>query len=609
MAINLSNEQRNIVEAGDGPILVLAGPGSGKTRVVIERIKHLLLKQNGGKILAITFSNMAADEMSGRLSEDESLTTDDVNRVTVSTIHSFCLDLFYSYSYLINMPDNISIVEKDEDRIRILKDILVNHDYLDIEENIDGIDKKASYFLNQISSIKRELKGERDINDPVMREVFNLYNAELLNQNYIDFDDILLLSYRILSENPSVCTIFSNVYNYVFVDEAQDLNFAQYVIINTIFSNKETNICLVGDSNQSIYGFNGSSSKYMLVDYVSYYRPTQYKLEKNFRSARKIVEFADTFKKTKSSIDCFYDGLLLAYSFYDEESEADFISRCINKLMEKGYKDIDHNLSFSDFGIIARNRYSLDTIVKSLQKYQMPLYIKKSKSGIELDSTTIQILDLCIRLLMNEKDYLHKSDLFSLLKVNDLSDDWQNLVVQSGYDYIIDLSNNMLNDPNNIDYYFQTLSQEIETHIQDEQEKIFALRDIQEYKKHWCKFCLTTPENKRSLLSFRNAISLGKTAESSTNEGINILSAHMSKGLQFDVVFIVGLTEGSFPDYRSVYAGGNEIEQEKNNMYVAVTRAKRICVLTYPRTRTTKFGSFKQKASRFLDNVTVQEKN
>ena len=609
MSVNLSKEQKNIVEAPDGPILVLAGPGSGKTRVVIERIKHLLLTKEDERILAITFSNMAADEMRDRLNEDDSLTTDKIDLVSVNTIHSFCLDLFCSYSYLINLPDNISVIEKDEDRIRIIKNIIVNHNFIDLDVDSENLNKKASFILNSISSLKRELKDERAIEDATLKEIYSLYNAELINQNYIDFDDILLLSYRILVENPSVCNIFSNVYNYVFVDEAQDLNLAQYAIINTIFSKKNTNICFVGDPNQSIYGFNGSSSKYMLNDFVSYYNPTQYKLEKNYRSAKRIVEFADTFKKTKSTIDCFYDGMLSTFSFVNEQSEANFIRRCINRLIENGYKDIDHKLSFSDFAVIGRNRYSLDTIIKTLQEHGLPIYIKKSKSGIELDSTVMRIFDLSIRLLINEKDYIHRTDLFSLLRIKNSNSDWKQAMIQSGYDYILDLSEKMLTDPINIDYYFQLISETIESHMPNGQEKEFALCDIQEYKNHWNKYCLITSENKRSLLAFRNAISLGKTADNSASDGVNILSAHMSKGLQFDVVFIVGLTEGSFPDYRSVINGGSELEQEKNNMYVAVTRAKRICILTYPRTRTNKYGNFAQKKSRFLADVKVEEKN
>ena len=607
MSIYLSEEQQKVIEVLDGPILVKAGPGSGKTRVVIEKIKHILFNRPGDKILAITFSNMAANEMRERLESDDEISDSILNYVNVNTIHSFCLDLFSSYSYLIGVDSDITIIDSDSEKLKIIKNLIVNNQF-DTNYEAD-LNQYASKMLKEISSIKRDLKSGREIEDANLREIFDLYNFELLRQNCLDFDDILYYSYKILSEYPNVCNIYSKMYNYVFVDEAQDLNYSQYVIINTLFSDKNTNICFVGDSNQSIYGFNGSSSKYMTKYFVDYYNPAIFELTKNFRSARLIVDFANNFKNTKSSLDCYYDGVMKAYAFDDERAESEYIVKSIKFLLQNGYKDIEHVLTYSDFAIIGRNRYSLDKVTDSLVDAGIPVFIKKNTSGIALDSYIMQLFDLCVRLVNNEKDKLHADELISYLKLDYQSNDWRKAISSSKLSFLLEIANKMHENGFNIDYYFDLLKDKInknDSFVNDD--KYVAIQDIEEYKKHWDRFCRITLSQGRNLLNFRNAISLGKTAETSEKNGVNIISAHMSKGLQFDVVFIVGMTEGSFPDYRAIKGEKENLEQEKNNMYVAVTRAKRICILTYPLIRRNSYGSFKQKQSQFLDGIKVQRK-
>ena len=274
MRLNLSPIQQRIVDHIDGALLVKAGPGSGKTRVLIERIKKLLVTKKRNKILALTFSNLAAEEMKSRLQEDARI-DDYIDNVTVGTIHSFCLEIVQKRGNLIGLGSDLVLFEDTNDRQTVLRDIFHRDtELLSILKNKSKPDVFLSQCLNLISEQKRKFISPElcELKEPFPR-IYSGYNQYLREQNAIDFDDILFYAYLILIENPSVVRLYNSLYRYICVDEAQDLNFAQYELLKALCGTEYKNVMFVGDENQSIYGFNVSDSSFMTISFVKAFYP------------------------------------------------------------------------------------------------------------------------------------------------------------------------------------------------------------------------------------------------------------------------------------------------------------------------------------------------
>lgn len=609
--MNLSEKQRQIVNFTDGALLVEAGPGSGKTRVLIERIKHLINNSKRGKVLALTFSNMAADEMKTRLSEDSSF-EENVDRVTVGTIHSFCLDLVQSRGNLIGLSTDIVLFENEDDRKTVLKDAFIENPELNaFLSSRNDKQKILQSALQLIAERKKEFILPENCNDNApFPMIYSEYNKKLIEQNAMDFDDILLFAYRILVENPRVVQMYNSLYKYICVDESQDLNFAQYQVIKALCGDSFKNLMLVGDANQSIYGFNGSSSVYMSKSFVEDFNPTRFVLNENYRSAKRIVEFANQLEHYDSVTNYVYDGELCAYCFDNEESEAKYIVDKIEQLIRDGHPDVEDTITENSIAVIARNRYVFNKLEHELANRNLSFYFKKTISGIENESDLMKVFDLSIRILINSRDYIHLNQLMKLTGyaergASSYSDGLsiiKNALESSKYSIIIPALEKLNTETLNVNNSLVAI-QELLPSFSDNERYLISM-DIDQWRKHWTKYCMIVPKENRSLTSFRNLISLGKTAATEAHTGISLLTAHMSKGLQYDVVFVMGLCEGVFPDYRAINEGEKQLAQEKNNMYVAVTRAKRLCYMTFPKKKMMPWGDIKyQTPSRYIKGI------
>ena len=610
--MNLSIKQKAIVEHIDGAILVNAGPGSGKTRVLTERVKYLLSVKKRGKILALTFSNMAAEEMRSRLDNDP-VVGEAIERVTIGTIHSFCLDIIQSRGYLIGLRPDVSLFENENDRKSILRSVYAEDSQFKM---LLSRQKKPENFLSDclaiISEQKRSLLSPDlcDVENP-FPDIYKKYNDVLRNQNAMDFDDILFYAYHILTENLDVGKLYNSVYRYVCIDEAQDLNNAQYRVIQALCNTDFRNIMMVGDANQSIYAFNGSSSKYMSHFFVKDFNPVQYTLYENFRSAKKIIQFANNLTGNQDDISkYYYEGEVSISAFADETVESQSVRNTIQCLLLNGHRDIESPVRYENIAIIARNKYVFSQLERELTKAEIPFYYKKTLSGITFETSFMEAFDLILRLLMNPMDLYHRQLLCKLISANfpasideyDTKQQIEHLLAsQNDYAWLkCALSLVSIDKALDFDNVLDTLKESIPFTLSDD-DKYLLEADLNEWRKHWNKFKSHVSRENRTLVSFRNAISLGKTHEIDTESGVVLLTAHMSKGLEFEVVFVIGLTEGTFPDYRAVNSGGESMTQEKNNMYVAVTRAKRLCYLSYPEVKCMPWGDLKkQKPSRFL---------
>lgn len=614
--MQLSQKQLQIVNHKDGALLVEAGPGSGKTRVLIERIKCLLSSSKRGKVLALTFSNLAADEMKDRLSEDRAF-EEQLDRVTAGTIHSFCLDLVQSRGNLIGLNTDMVLFESEDDRKNVLKDVFLGNqqlkDFLVRQQDKNQIMQRTLQLITEQK--KRFVLPENcSINEPFPL-IYSEYNRKLIDQNAMDFDDILFFAYRILTENPSVVHVYNSLYRYICIDEAQDLNFAQYQVIKALCGDSFNNVMLVGDANQSIYGFNGSDSDFMTKSFVVDFSPVIYKLNDNYRSAKRIVEFANRLEHYDSITNYVYDGELLATKLADESAEAKFVADKIEELIKNGHPDVEGQLSVNRIAVIARNKYVFSHLEKELSDRNIPFSFKKNSTGIDNESDYMKVFGLAIRILINKKDYIHLTQLKKAVGFSGNITDNKNengitvlreVLTKTDYESMIPalevLSKEVLNFSAALNYLDNILSSF------DDDERYLISMDIQQWRNHWSKYCMLVPKENRTLTSFRNQISLGKTRETEDNNGIAFLTAHMSKGLQFDVVFIIGLSEGTFPDYRAIKAGGSQLSQEMNNMYVAVTRAKRLCYMTYPARKRMPWGDIKnQSPSRYIKDIITEQ--
>jgi DNA helicase-2/ATP-dependent DNA helicase PcrA len=610
--MNLSTKQKAIVDHIDGAMLVKAGPGSGKTRVLTERVKHLLSVKKRVKVLALTFSNMAAEEMRARLEKDTDV-GEDVERVAISTIHSFCLDMIQSRGYLIGLRPDISLFENETDRAAILRSVFSGEpEYEAIYRGQAEPDVFLAKILSAVSEQKRALVSPESCNeDEPFPTIYQQYNNALAFQNSMDFDDILFYAYRILTENLDVAKLYNSVYRYVCIDEAQDLNNAQYRVIQALCGASFRNIMMVGDENQSIYAFNGSSSKYMSELFVRDFVPTVFTLDENFRSAKQIIKYANSLIGGNEDVSkYYYEGELSINSYSNEKDEAVAVRSEIEKLIAHGHKDVEGSLSNDSFAVIARNKYVFSSIEEELVANSIPFFYKKTQSGIDYETDYMKAFDLILRLIMNPRDYYHRQELCKLVNADvddDSNDDTIKLIEQllaQGEFGWLNVMLSLITADGFIDFdnVLDSVKANVPTNISDD-DRYLLEKDIAEWQGHWNRFKGHVARENRSLLSFRNAISLGRTQSVEADSGVALLTAHMSKGLEFEVVFIIGLSEGTFPDYRAVKNGGEAMSQEKNNMYVAATRAKRLCFLSYPEIKRMPWNDDKrQSPSRFIAN-------
>lgn len=607
--IKLSPKQNEAVLHENGAILVIASAGSGKTRVLTERIKRLLDKTKR-KILAITFTNKAGEEMRERLGSNEKIKS----QVFIGTFHGFCqqvLEMRYNLVGLSKMPH---IFEDDSDRLELIEQAIestpsYSRKYVMLEQ------KKQREFrydvLSFISSVKRELLSEDELlkgtNDEDLVLLYHSYQEILASQNAIDFDDLIMLTHRLFINNPTVAALYRRTYEYICIDEAQDLNNAQYQLLRSITIDEYRNVMMVGDPNQSIFAFNGSSSSYMSKKFVEDFNPVIIELKENYRSARKVIEAAEKIiPGSNEVINLVIPGIFKIHCAKDEDAESKWIIDKINRLIIKGHhEDIEGQITYEKIAVLARNKYVFTNLENQLKDLSLPYYFKITPGAIKFESKTMNIFDLALRVKINSEDNLHWLRLIQLLKINkEVSlNDLINVIDKEHFKRVIELVVNLNEDGSNFKSSLIKFSDyiKVSNDIKNDDHRKLILDEIEEIKSHWYNYAKKT--EKESLVQFKNAMALGQTHSQSQPKGITLSTVHTMKGQEYDIVFLMGMDDGTFPDYRAINNGGVEMVQEKNNAYVAFTRAKRFLFVTYPEQRQMPWGAVKQRSmSRFLNN-------
>lgn len=605
--INLSPKQQEIVSFVKGAILVRASAGSGKTRVLTERIKRLL-DTTQRKILAITFTNKAGEEMKERLGN-----LDDIKkRLFIGTFHGFCQQVLENHGQLIGFTNIPHIFEDESDRLKLIEQaIQQTPSYQQSYEKLNSKQQKELSYraLNFISEVKRRLLSEdqlleeSDDEDPVL--LYTTYQDILNSQNAIDFDDLILLTYNLFIQNPKIAALYRRTYEYICIDEAQDLNYAQYQLLRSITVNEHRNVMMVGDPNQSIFAFNGSSSEYMTKMFVEDFQPEIVELKENYRSSRRVLLAAQKIINDSCDIiNIYYPGIFEIHKMDDEETEASWIAEKIAELIELGEDDdIEGNITHEKIAILGRNKYVFKHLSEFFDEKGVPYYYKITPGAIKFESKLMKIFDMAFRVKLNPQDTLHWYRLLELCSNPEAKNiqELSNCIDTVAYKEVLNAVIRFNDDGGNLILCLNNLSKFIEenNHIDDDNEKRMILHDIKELLVHWYEYAKRT--DKKSLQQFKNAMALGKTHPLAQKNGITLSTVHTMKGQEYDIVFLMGMDDETFPDYRAIRSGGNEMVQEKNNAYVAFTRSKRFLYVTWPEKRLMPWGNYKNRnISRFL---------
>lgn len=640
---SLSPEQIAIVDqwlqSGE-PMLVEASAGSGKTRVLTESVRQIIESspKSRSKILCLTFTNKAAAEMQERL-KDLSKVKD---RVFIGTTHAFALDIIKSRRHELGMDEMPTIIDKESDKKEIVSEVILSNPFLSrhylnpTSEKITKHKTAAKYqtdLLNKcisfISSKKQKLVSlDSDADSPPGKNwtpgkisLYKDYNDLLRNQNLIDYDDIILLAWKILNERPAVANLYSRIYEYVLVDEAQDLSFAQYEFIKALCGDKIRKVMMVGDANQAIHGYAGASSKFMTEAFVKDFElkeSQKVKIQYNYRSSDAVIELANELAGIhQNTVKSYYKGKVEFCAFDDETAEANWIVKKVNDLIGREEEAYDGKLSLDKIAILGRNRFVFSTLIEKLEEdsaLKDKFFLKKGTGILDPQSTTMKIFDLGIRVLSNQKAYLYFNQLIDVLDapketafaLSSGIQDLKRLLSESSLDYIPQEVFDCLIEcwqsiDKDINKFSNVLDKVLEASqvVEEDHERDLIFNDVEEWKEAWGNYVRSVASSAKSVSDFRRFLAMGVT-KTQSEHGLTLATVHTVKGLEFHVVFLIGMGQGTFPDYRAVRKGA--IEEERNNAYVAVTRAKRELYVSYPVAKSLPWGIQKQPKSEFFRN-------
>jgi DNA helicase-2/ATP-dependent DNA helicase PcrA len=601
--VQLSAEQHRVVEYNDGALLVVAGPGTGKTRVLTERVRRLLTAMPGHfRVLALTFTNKAASEMIERLDDLGELK----KRTFIGTLHRFCLNLLNDRGKLVGITSLPQIFERTEDRSQVLLDSVMAEPELAqaLAEAGDAKErnKRLDDWLRMISYTKAHPITRSEIEDPLEKDIFEVYNSGLRACDAFDFEDLLLLTYGLLTDYPKVADFYRRLYRYICVDEAQDLNEAQYAVIRALCGDDFTNVMMVGDPKQAIYGFNTSSPRYMRM-FAKEFGAKEIELTQNFRSSRAVVELARKLEPNytvEGRLPIRGEAKLLVGT--DEANEAELVVDELETLLANGHPDIEAGVTPSKVAILGRTRFSLLAVEKVLLERAVPFF-KRLSTAHEYESSITDEFILALRVLANPKDRLHLAALAKKWDQPILGD----ATLSSGQEAIevLDkISTEETTSSHSVSVVEAIKAVARQTHRLDLIPGIEVLRhhadaldkenrrtvydDTEVLLSEWDQFLRSSNVAARTIASFLSSMALGIT-QKGDRDGVALLTVHSSKGLEFDVVFVVGMADGVFPDYRA-RGKSRELAEERRNAFVAITRSKRLLYISYPSTRRMPWG-------------------
>ena len=598
----LNDKQKEAASQIDGSILILAGAGSGKTRTITYRIAHMI--ENVGispySILAVTFTNKAAKEMRERVEE---LVGDIAKACTISTFHSFGMRLLRMYAKEVGYNSNFTIYDTDDQK-RMVKAILKGQNL-----SLNGVKLTERDIVSMISKIKEQIKtlDEYSVMNKQIVEVYDKYNKVLLESNAMDFSDILLNTYKLL-QKPEILEKVQNKYKYIMIDEYQDTNNLQYKIIDLI-ARKSSNLCVVGDENQSIYGFRGANILNILNFETNYNNAKIIKLEENYRSTTTILDAAnELIKNNKSSKD---------KKLWTQNGKGDLIKvlACdnardeVSRIIEIIKENHQNGIAYRDMTILYRTNAQSRVFEEGLLRYSIP---HKVFGGISFYSRA-EIKDIIayLSIIVNPQDELNlqriinvpkrkvgekgiekiityaRENNLNLLEVLSHIKEISGLTVVGKekllemYDIIKELRD--LSYIETASYIVQTLIDKIKyiDYIKENYDDAEArIENIDEFKNSILE--LENVVGELRLNEYLENVSLISATDDleEKSDYVKLMTIHNSKGLEFPIVFLVGFENEIFPGSRAMFEE-KEMEEERRLCYVALTRAEKKLYLSH----------------------------
>ena len=628
----LNPDQREAVEKTEGPVLILAGAGSGKTRVLTTRIAHLIEDKGvqASNILAITFTNKAANEMRERV---EDTLASDTKDMWISTFHSCCVRILRKDINRIGYNRSFVIYDTS-DQITLVKDCLK-------ELNLSDKVFEPKVVISTISGAKDKLYSPqkfRDIHidDNRMSKIANiyaLYQERLKRNSALDFDDLIYKTVELFKENPEVLDYYRSRFKYIMVDEYQDTSKAQYELIK-LLAKQHQNICVVGDDDQSIYGWRGADIRNILEFEKDYNDVHTVKLEQNYRSTQIILDAANTVisnnieRKRKKLWSDKKEGELIKIQLAENEiDEADFVSDMIYKICK------EQNRTYKDFAVLYRANAQARPLEDALNRSQIPYNIYGGTKFYERKE--IKDLVAYLRVIQNPQDDISLKRIINVprrgigLRTIEKIEDRASLKQESLYSVLIDIETNSdisTKARNSISGFVDVIgtlrtikevypvSKLIEKVLETtgyleelSKDKSEDSQDRIDNLKEFISIAIEFEQNseEQDLETFLTSIALtSETSDDEVDDKVSLMTIHTSKGLEFPVVFLVGLEEGLFPISRAIRSMNDaDIEEERRLCYVGITRAKEVLYTTLTKKRTLYGKTNPSIASRFMEEL------
>ena len=624
---NLNKAQKEAVLHLDGPLLIVAGAGSGKTKVLTSRIAHIIKEKKAfpNQILSVTFTNKAAKEMQIRVSKI--LGSAAIGLSWLGTFHSICAKLLRKHASAANLNSNFTIIDTD-DQTRLIKNICK-------AENIDIKQLAPRFILAIIDRWKNKgyypsevIINKKDIYEKTILPLYKIYQQKLTDLNSCDFGDLILHTVKILENYPDIRQIYSNNFKYILVDEYQDTNFIQSKWLS-LLSEKNKNLCCVGDDDQSIYSWRGAEIKNFL-EFDQVYKNTKViRLEQNYRSSQNILSVASNLiannenRVGKTLTTTMEEGDLVKLNcFKNGKDEAIGISDEIEKRLKKKY-------SFNNMAILVRAIFQTREFEERFLKIGMPYRILGGTKFYE--RAEIKDCVAYLRLIHQEKDDLAFERIVNnpkrsigdttlktvheYAKENSLSLEKasikmieQNLIkpkTKIGLGFFLNSLSKWRND-----LFIKKISHIKLLQIVLDESGYSAMlknkKDIDnENRLENIKELLSAMKEFDNLESFLEHVSLATSIDQEWDgEKVNMMTMHAAKGLEFDVVFLPGWEEGLFPHQKSIEEKGqNGLEEERRLAYVGITRAKKKAIISFSMNRFYQGDWIDSMASRFIEEL------
>lgn len=624
---NLNNAQKEAVLYLDGPLLIVAGAGSGKTKVLTSRIVHIIKEKKAfpNQILSVTFTNKAAKEMQNRVSSI--LNSEAIGLSWLGTFHSICAKLLRKHAPAAGLTSNFTIIDTD-DQVRLIKNICK-------AENIDIKQLAPKFILSIIDRWKNKgfypdevVINKNDIFERTIRPLYKVYQQKLLDLNACDFGDLILHVVKILEKNQDIRNIYSNNFKYILVDEYQDTNYIQSRWLN-LLSEKHKNLCCVGDDDQSIYSWRGAEIKNFLEFDQVYKNSKVIRLEENYRSSQNILSVASNLiannqnrvgKTLKTTME---EGDLVKLNcFKNGKDEAIGVSDEIEKKLKKKY-------SFNNIAILVRAIFQTREFEERFLKIGLPYrilggtkfyeraeikdcvaylrLIHQPKDDLAFDrivnnpkraigESTIKLihefsktnavsLEIASKKLIEENLIKPKTKI-GLSSFLFLMDKWRNDINIKKINHV-KLLQLVLDESGYSSMLKNKKDLENENRLENIKELLSAMKDFD------------------NLENFLEHVALATSIDQDWDgEKVNMMTMHGSKGLEFDVVFLPGWEEGLFPHQKSIEEKGqNGLEEERRLAYVGITRAKKKALISFAMNRFYQGNWIDSMASRFIEEL------